>query len=198
VTTVLFARHGETEWNRSGRWQGHSNPPLSEVGKTQAKELAAELAGAPIAAAYSSDLARARETAEIVAAPHGLQVTALATLREVDVGDWSGLTWSEIEARFPDRVSRHLTAGHGWQGGESYEAMGERVLAALRSIAENHPAEQVLVVGHGGGLRALAAHADGMTVASHRGQHSPARNCQVYRFAIQNGAVRRLGIAGSA
>ncbi|HEU0337127.1 MAG TPA: histidine phosphatase family protein, partial [Gaiellaceae bacterium] len=101
MATVLLARHGETDWNREGRFQGHADPPLNDLGRAQARELADRLAREPLAAVYASPLRRAYETAEIVAATHDLPLRSVAGLREVDVGSWSGLTRSEIEARFP-------------------------------------------------------------------------------------------------
>src|SRR5438093_966133 len=102
MTTLLLARHGETDWNREGRWQGWADPPLNESGRAQARELAEQLRLTPFDAVYSSDLLRAHETAEIVAAPHAVPVVADPGLREIDVGSWSGLTRAELQERFPD------------------------------------------------------------------------------------------------
>ena len=88
-TTILIARHGETDWNREHRWQGHADPPLNEAGRRQALELAARLRATPPGAVYSSDLSRAQETAAIVAAAFGLELNVEPRLREVDVGEWS-------------------------------------------------------------------------------------------------------------
>jgi broad specificity phosphatase PhoE len=84
VTTILLARHGETDWNRDGRFQGWADPPLNETGRAQARALAEQLRGTPFDAVYASDLRRAHETAEIVAAPHGVPVLADEGLREID------------------------------------------------------------------------------------------------------------------
>jgi broad specificity phosphatase PhoE len=101
TTRILLARHGETEWNRLGRWQGHADPPLNDLGRRQAEILAEQLAGDTVSAVYSSDLRRARETARIVAERIGLPVTEDSALREIDVGSWSGLTRDEVRERFP-------------------------------------------------------------------------------------------------
>ena len=106
VTTILLARHGETDWNREGRWQGWADAPLNDTGRAQARELAEQLRSTPFDAVYSSDLSRAHETAEIVAAPHGVPVISDAGLREIDVGSWSGLTRAELQERFPDGTGR--------------------------------------------------------------------------------------------
>ena len=83
MTTILLARHGETDWNRENRFQGHADPPLNETGRAQAAELAAALIAEPLAAVYSSPLRRAFETAQILAAPHGLEPVPVDALREV-------------------------------------------------------------------------------------------------------------------
>src|SRR5437764_266405 len=135
---MLLVRHGETDWNRERRYQGHADRPLNETGREQAEALAEELAGERIDVVYTSDLLRARETAEIVAARLGADVVALRELREIDVGEWEGLTWPEIEERFPEGARRWHEHGFGWEAGETYDQLGERVVAALRRIAADH------------------------------------------------------------
>src|SRR5918999_3118854 len=129
VTTILLARHGETDWNRESRFQGHADPPLNELGRQQARELAGSLTDSGVAAVYASPLARARETAEIVAEVLGLPVETRMALREVDVGSWQGLTREEVETRYPDDFRRWLDAGEGWDDGESYDELGRRGVA---------------------------------------------------------------------
>ncbi len=145
-TTLLLVRHGETDWNLDGRWQGWADPPLNDTGRAQAAELAHRLSREPVDAVYSSDLRRALETAEPVAAAHDLRVVADPGLREIDVGAWSGLTRPEIDARFPDG-SR--------PGGETHEQHSARVLAALEQIARAHPGQRVVILAHGGCVRVL-------------------------------------------
>jgi probable phosphoglycerate mutase len=103
----------------------------------------------------SSDLRRARETADTVGARLGLPVEVDQRLREVDVGEWSGLTSAEVEQRFPNGHLRRLRGETGWEEGETYEAMSTRVQAALVAIAASRPDERVLVVTHGGPMRAV-------------------------------------------
>lgn len=160
MSLLLLARHGETEWNRVGRWQGHADPPLNETGRRQAAELADSLERDGIAAVYSSDLARAVETARTVGERLDLAVTEDAALREIDVGSWSGLTRAEVAQRFPEGYARWLEGEIGHDG-ESREHLTERVVAAALRIAEAHPGEKVLVVTHGGVIRALRRHAAG-------------------------------------
>jgi broad specificity phosphatase PhoE len=189
VTTLILVRHGETDWNRDGRWQGHADAPLNDRGREQGRALASELAGEDIAAVYSSDLARARETAEIMAARLGGPVSVDRRLREVDVGGWSGLTMDEIEARFPEEITRWRAEDphHTFDGGESYSAMGERVVAALEEIAANHPDGQVLVVLHGGPIRAVLAHSAGISYEEQRHRKAHLDNCGYLRIAVRKG-----------
>jgi len=187
ATTLLLARHGETDWNRSLRWQGHADQPLNEHGRDQARALAETLADEPPSAVYSSDLLRARETAQIVASRLGLAVVPVRGLREVDVGSWSGLTRDEIELRFPAGYRRwRAREGHGWDDGESYEAMAERVVAALRRIAAEQADADILVVTHGGPIRAAAAHAHGISHAEQRRVLAVVDNCGLLRILVEN------------
>lgn len=160
MTRILLARHGETDWNRVGRWQGHADPPLNDAGRTQAAELAERLAGDGIAAIYSSDLMRASQTARVVADRLGLAVVEDAGLREIDVGSWSGLTRAEVEQRFPEGYARWL-GGEIGHDGETREELTERVVGAVERVAAEHPVGTILVVTHGGAIRAIRRHASG-------------------------------------
>lgn len=143
-TTILLARHGQTDWNLEGRVQGHTDRALDETGLAQARALADELDGEQLDAIYSSDLVRAMDTARHVADRKGLPVTASPDLREKHFGTWEGLTDAEVIERFPE-------AGNGpWGDAETGEAVERRVLRALRRIADAHPGGRVLVVSHGG------------------------------------------------
>jgi probable phosphoglycerate mutase len=192
VTTILLARHGETDWNRENRFQGHADPPLNETGRAQAAELAAALAAEQLAAVYSSPLQRAFETAQIVAAPHSLEPVAVEALREVDVGSWQGLTRAEIEQRFPAQFARWLAYEQGWEDGESYEEMGNRVVAALLELAVVHEGERILAVSHGGPVRAAYALAEGITHAEARRRGPVVANAFVAEFAVEDGVLRRV------
>jgi glucosyl-3-phosphoglycerate phosphatase len=184
VTNLLLARHGETDWNRDGRFQGHADPPLNERGRQQAHALADLLRTEGIEAIYSSDLLRAQETAQIVAGRLGLDVVLDPQLRERDVGEWSGLTRAEIEERFPEQL-RAWRAG-AVTIGESREALSDRVLAAARRISKAHPDGHVLVVSHGGALRMLR-HAAGEQLSG-----PGLANTEVVRIAIRDGQLLRL------
>jgi len=192
VTTILLARHGETDWNRANRFQGHADPPLNETGRAQAAELAAALADEPLAAVYSSPLQRAFETAQVVAEPHSLEPVALDALREVDVGSWQGLTRYEVEERFPEQFARWLEYEQGWEDGESYDEMGNRVIGALQELAAAHEGERILAVSHGGPVRAAYALADGVTHSESRRRGPVVANAFVAEFAVENGVLRRV------
>jgi probable phosphoglycerate mutase len=159
-TTLILLRHGETEWNLSGRWQGQAaDTQLTELGRAQARVVAERLRSHPIRAIYSSDLLRAWETAQIVGDLLGLAPIADPALRESDIGAWTGLTWPEIVARFPDEVAA-MFAGQEISrgGGESYGELRARLATAATRIAARHPGETVLLVSHGAALRSLVAH----------------------------------------
>ena len=193
MTEILLARHGETDWNRNSRFQGHADPPLNELGRGQAAELATNLAGEQLAAVYSSPLQRALETAEIVAEPHGLDATAVEGLREVDVGSWQGLTRDEVEHRFPQQFHRWLDYGRGWDDGETYEEMGERVVATLRELAACREGERIVAVTHGGPIRAALARAEGISHSEARRRGPTLGNCFVARFTVTAGEFKRIG-----
>jgi broad specificity phosphatase PhoE len=192
VTTILLARHGETDWNRERRFQGHADPPLNELGRRQARELAESLADSGVVAVYASPLARARETAEIVAEMLGLPVETRASLREVDVGSWQGLTRDEVEARYPDDFRRWLDAGEGWRDGESYDELGRRVVADLLALAARHPGERILVVSHGGPVRAAQAAAAETDHLGARRLSGPVGNCAILVLAVESERLRRV------
>ncbi len=192
VTTIHLARHGQSDWNAEARWQGHADRPLTELGRRQATELANRLAAVPLDSVYSSDLRRAQETATAVAAPRGLSVRALPELREIDVGSWSGLTRAEAEERFPEAFRRWADGGHGWEDGETYEGMTSRVLDAILRIAAEHPDGSVLVVSHGGPIRAVHAVALGIDLAAHRRVRPVEPNARLSRLAVEDGRIARL------
>jgi broad specificity phosphatase PhoE len=192
MTTVYLARHGESDWNVERRWQGHTDRPLTDRGREQAGRLAERLADIELDAVYASDLRRAWETAEAVARARGLEVVRVPELREVHVGSWSGLTRDECAERFPDAFARWQAGGSGWDDGESYEAMGERTVAAILRLAADHPDGAILVVSHGGPIRAVHAHALGVDIATHRRTGPVEPNARLSAIAVANGRVARL------
>lgn len=178
MTTILLARHGETDWNLERRVQGHTDRPLNEAGVAQAQALAEELSGEQIDAVYASDLARALDTARAVAEPRGLSVVTLIGLRERNFGTWEGLLDEEILERFPQAHTGP------WGDDETPEQLETRVLEALLQIAKNHPGGQVLVVSHGGPMRAMLRRC-GLPVER-------IANAHVARIAVEYGTVRAI------
>jgi broad specificity phosphatase PhoE len=190
VTTIFLARHGESDWNAANRFQGHSDRPLTELGRRQAEALAEAVARENVGAIYSSPLIRALETARIVAARTGLPVMEDEDLREVDTGGWSGLSREEVQQRFPEGFDRWISGGAGWEDGESYEDMAERSLRAVGRIAEAHPRGRVLVVSHGGPIRAIQAAANGMDIHAYRRLKPVEPNARLSAVAVENGRIR--------
>ncbi len=162
---LWLVRHGQTDWNIDGRIQGQSDVPLNETGRAQAQALAQKLAGVPFVAVYSSDLERARETAEIIAAPHGLPVQIDARLREVHQGDWEGLNLMDIRERY-DWEYRHdqsYSPDFRPPGGESAREVAGRIQAAIEDIHTAHPhGGAVLVVSHGLATATVACQVNGV------------------------------------
>lgn len=150
-------RHGETTWNAEQRVQGQIDVPLSELGRRQAERLAERLAHEPLAAAYTSDLSRAWGTARIALAGRDLPLIACRELREINLGEWQGLTGAQIRRRWPGKSERFWNADPDAApaGGETRHELQARVVAAIQAIAVGHPGERVLIVSHGGALRAL-------------------------------------------
>jgi broad specificity phosphatase PhoE len=193
ATTIVLVRHGETDWNRERRFQGHADVALNEAGRAQVAALAEELADERFAAAYTSPLRRAAESAEILAARLALVVHPNDALGEVDVGSWSGLTIREVEERFPDGFERWSDwKVEGWEDGEQYEDFGRRVVGGLLEIAGWHPGEQVLAVTHGGPIRTALAAAVGPSAADARGPNIVVGNCAVVRIAVREGVIQAV------
>jgi len=144
ASRILVVRHGQSTWNAAGRWQGQADPPLSAHGVEQAERAAGVIDRADIV--WSSDLERARHTAQLIAARHGLPVTADPRLREREAGAWTGLTRAEIEAGFPG----YLDDGRRPDGYETDDSVAERAFAALRDLAAALAGGTGVVVSHGG------------------------------------------------
>lgn len=156
MTRIFLVRHGATDWNVTKRAQGQADVPMTSLGYEQAEAAAERLEDERIDAVYASDLQRASETAKAIARRKGLEVNLDPRLREIDQGDWTGLSSDEIHARWPDRwgMARHYTAR---PGGESPRQVRERALAAIKDIVRAHPDQQVVVCSHGGTIRWVAA-----------------------------------------
>jgi probable phosphoglycerate mutase len=153
VTRLLLIRHAQSAWNETGRWQGHADPPLSDLGRRQAAMAAARVGA--VDAIVASPLERARATAAILAAAVGIEPVVIDDdLIERDVGEWSGLTRAEIERDWPG----YLDEDRRPPGFEPDDALVVRGLAALDRIAATFAGGDVLVVTHGGLIGAIERH----------------------------------------
>lgn len=150
MTTLILVRHGETDWNVEGRYQGQADPPLNDTGLRQARQTALELQNLGLYALYTSDLRRAQQTAQVIAETSGLTMRLEPRLREVNLGEWEGMLYTEIKACYPELL-RH------WEeeplkttptGGESIWALRHRVLDAVAEIVDRHTGQQVCIVTH--------------------------------------------------
>jgi broad specificity phosphatase PhoE len=151
MTRYCLIRHGQTDWNLEGRYQGQSDVPLNATGRAQAHTLARQLRGQSLAASYSSDLERARETSLIIAAALHLPVILEPRLREIDQGEWEGQLVDIIKARYAELwQKRTVDPAHVRPpGGETVGEVAKRVYAALDDIACLHPNASLLVISHG-------------------------------------------------
>jgi broad specificity phosphatase PhoE len=208
VSGLLLIRHAQSVWNAEGRWQGWADPPLSAGGERQTCLSAARLRDdPPFEVVVTSDLARARRTAQLIgevlelAGPHWIE----PGLREYHVGEWSGCTVQQIETRWPGQTARF--AGDDQfapPGGESRAHFDTRVVAAGRRVAADAAAAglgRMLVVAHGGVVRALARAAGQAEyrvghLAGYRGWYTPAGLCPVHPVSLLEGLDE--GVAADA
>jgi len=174
-TQILFIRHGETDWNRIKRIQGHIDIPLAESGVAQAQQLGARLAqdvqsGARLDAIWSSDLLRAQQTAQPIAEALGLPIQLTEGLRERNYGAFQGHDSDEISERFPDEYAHWQTRDPGFAPpeGESQREFYHRVLHALEPILAKHPGGRIACVAHGGVLDCVYRFANGLALDAPR------------------------------
>ena len=172
---LYLVRHGETDWNLAHRIQGNTDVPLNRTGRAQARAAGRLLAGREWIAIVASSLSRARDTASIIAAELGLpEPTTLDALMERNYGSAEGLSYSEIDARFPGDTPV--------PGRETREEVVERVLPALLHLAERHRDQSVIVVTHGGVIRSL------LNVIDPHGRHPKITNGSIHSFRHEDGA----------
>ncbi|NJK80601.1 MAG: histidine phosphatase family protein [Chloroflexaceae bacterium] len=180
---LLMIRHGETDWNVTLQYQGHAQVPLNQRGREQARRVAKRLRRYEAIALYGSDLPRAWETAAIIGEEINLPRQARPELREIDVGQWEGLTPEELYRRFPDHMQEYERdpARVVRLGGESYAQLQERALLWLKEVEAHHkPGETIIAVSHGGTIRALLCHVIGLDLA------------YFGRMWIENGSITEL------
>jgi probable phosphoglycerate mutase len=186
MTELLVIRHGETAWNREGRFQGHRQSELNALGRQQVARLAARLSGESVQALYSSDLLRAQQTAAAIAVRCDLSVRVERSLREWDLGVLAGLT-RELAAREHPQdfaIYRHGLVDAMVTGGESVRQRYARIIAAMQAIAAAHSGQTVAVVTHGGPLGDCYRHATAMPLEAARG------------FQLYNASINRFDVDG--
>ena len=183
ATRIIAVRHGETAWNVDTRIQGQLDVPLNDNGRRQAQRLARELAASEqISAVYSSDLLRAWDTAQSIAAAVGLQTITEPGLRERGFGSFQGKTFTELETQWPDETARWRTRDPVWAPpeGETLVAVRERVERATHALAQRHIGSQIVLVAHGGVLDMMYRCAAGLDVRAPR------------TWALGNASINRL------
>jgi broad specificity phosphatase PhoE len=170
TTRLFLVRHGETMANREYRYIGTRDDPLSILGQTQATQLAEALSVLPIAAVYSSPLQRTYDTALPIATRHSLEVQRVDDLRECDFGTWEGLSRAEVLERSPEDSQRlrewERNTSIAPPGGESFEALQQRVCAAVEHLAQAHPDQAIVLVSHVGPIKVLLSAALGAPLSA--------------------------------
>ncbi|HMU93602.1 MAG TPA: alpha-ribazole phosphatase [Anaerolineales bacterium] len=154
---LYLTRHGQTDWNTAGRYQGQSDTPLNETGLRQAEQIAKRLSKETIHAIYSSDLSRAANTAQSIADFHALEIKKDSRWRELSFGDWEGMTYQEMSASSPELFEAWMKdpLTISTPNGETLAQLAERVKAAFNEIKREHKDQTVLVVAHSGSLQSL-------------------------------------------
>lgn len=168
MTEIIIIRHGETEWNKTGRFQGHSDVPLSGEGRMQAEVLGRNLALNRVDAIYASDLTRAMETAAPLAARFGLSIIPDPLLRELNFGAWEGRTFSDVNAEDPDAMKRFYNDPERVDipNSEPFPNFQRRVAGRVREIVVQQRGKRVVIVSHGASIRILLADILGMPIRS--------------------------------
>lgn len=198
-TRLFLVRHAETEWNTARIFQGHLDSNLTAKGLRQAEELAERLAVEKITALYSSDQGRAMRTAEVLAARLGLEVRPTEELREIHCGDWTGKSYDEVQAGWPEHFEdwRERPHIHCMPGGETVRGVQERGLRFITGIWERHPGESVCAVTHHTIVRSILVEFQGRPLAGlWKGPRQP--NCAINLLERRNGEVTALAIADTA
>ena len=193
ATLLLLIRHGETEWNRDARIQGHTNITLSAQGHGQARAVAAALADTDIQAIYASDLLRALETAQSIAQAHGLPVHTDAGLRERAFGAFEGSSFAQLQAIHPEACERWRKRDPSFAapGGERLDDFYARVTTTVLRIAANHAGQTVVIVSHGGVLDCLHRCATGQDL--HAPRTWELRNAAINRVLVAEGRMTLVG-----
>ncbi len=188
-TTIILIRHGLTDWNEEGRWQGHLDIPLNTTGLAQAEALGRRLASWPIETLYSSDLQRAAKTAAVLGSAVGLEPIHDPIWRERDVGAFQGLTWQEIEMQYPVEYQDMRAGRIDPPNGEDNQALHARAVSAFSSLVTRHEGQMVAAVSHGGFLHTMLLHILGLPVGDY-GRLSLRGNTGINIVEISSGQTR--------
>jgi broad specificity phosphatase PhoE len=196
---LYLIRHAATANNQAvpPRLQGRrTDPPLSDEGLEQARRTARALAGRPIDAVFASPLVRARQTAEAIAEPHGLPVQTVEDLTEIDVGQWEGLAWNEVERDYPEAYRLFMTDAsiHGYLGGENLSVVQARVVPAFERLMAENVGRTIVAVAHNVVNRVYLAHLLTMPLAKYRSV--PQDNCGITLLRRRAGEVKLVTING--
>ena len=169
-TEVMLVRHSESVWNLEGRFQGHRDSPLTEVGIGQARAIAQRLSCLPFSLLYTSDLGRAHTTAKIIGEVCSCRIVVDKRLRERNLGIFEGLRREELNNVHPEEYRAYKTSGPDYRipNGESARQRFVRIVQCLEEIAERHRGETIVVVSHGGVLESLFRHALGIPLEAER------------------------------
>jgi alpha-ribazole phosphatase len=167
-TRIYLIRHGQVAGSEVFRYNGQSNVQLTTKGLDQYRMLSERLKDKPISACYTSDLSRCVEGARIICSALGISPVPKKELRELSFGDWEGMTWTELEEKFPEAWQARLKdiVNYRVPGGENLLDLSERVMPVIEEIVEKHCGEEVLVVGHGGINRIILLHSLGAPYTS--------------------------------
>lgn len=164
---LYLLRHGQTDWNKEGRYQGQTDVPLNSVGQEQARVLADQLAPIDVTALYSSDLSRARDTARAVAAKVDCEIQLIPEFREIHQGDWEGMLFPDIKSKYSkelhDRTNDPLNVAP--PGGETVGQFKQRVLKGFEKVLGQHSSgDTVVVVSHGFTIAVARVHFSGLDI----------------------------------
>jgi len=191
---MYIVRHGATDWNQSGRIQGHIDIPLNETGRVQARLVSLRLATFKATALFSSDLLRAYETAQIIGQATGLRVVQKPGLREINFGVWQGLSSLQIRERDPEVYAARRANPYDVApaGAETWRHFYARAVQAVLEILAVIEAERLIVVTHGGVCTALGLRALGFDCTGKRTFDS--QNCGIHTIAVQGDTWRAVAL----
>jgi phosphoserine phosphatase len=187
MTRFYIVRHGETQWNLEGRIQGHIDTELTDKGVEQARLASERLKHERIDAVFASDKKRATKTGETIAAAHGLDVETTPLLREAYLGEWQGLSMSEVAERYPEEYAKYRadSIANRPPGAEYLQDVIKRCDEFLKQVLAKHPEQYIAVAAHGGSVRGLIAAAFGLGPDVYR------------RIRLDNGGLTIIDITDS-